>query len=97
MTINEGLIPDQLHQYPFAPAPIELPIENLLPRAEIETALGNCDNNFSPHDLTFQVRIAVILAGLIVAVATQRRMGREFLKPPSEILMESALIIINED
>ena len=35
------LLPDQLHQYPFPPPAVELAVEDLLPRPEVQPAVGD--------------------------------------------------------
>jgi len=44
-------LPNNLHQYPLLPSSIELSVENLLPRPEVEFALRDGDHNFTPHHL----------------------------------------------
>src|SRR5713101_3887872 len=46
---------NHLHQHAFSPQPVELPIENLFPRAEVQPAFGNRDDDFSPHQLALDV------------------------------------------
>src|SRR5262249_47558919 len=64
-----ALSPDRLDQAALGPAPIELAVEDLLPRAEIELALGDRHHHFAAHDLSLVVGVGVILARPIVLVA----------------------------
>lgn len=68
------LLTNDLDQYPLAAATVELAVKNLLPGAKIEAALGDGHHHFPPHDLTFQVSIAVILTGAIVQITADRFM-----------------------
>ncbi len=49
-TANSSL-PDDFDEHAFATATVELAVENLLPRAEIEPPIGDRDHNLTPHDL----------------------------------------------
>ena len=62
---------------------VEFAVEDLLPRAEIEFAVGDRHDHLAPHDLAFQVRIGVILAGPVVTVLGNRFVRGEFFQPPS--------------
>src|SRR5262249_43272899 len=70
------LISHNFPPHPFAPSGVELPVENLLPRAKIEFALGNGDDNFASHHLSFYVRIGIVFAGIVVAILLDRFVGR---------------------
>ena len=97
ITKADSLFPDQLDQNSFSATSVELAIENLLPRPKIETALGDGHDDFTAHHLSFEVGVAVVLAGLIVPVPTERCVGGKFFKPAPEILMQSPFVIIDED
>jgi hypothetical protein len=43
-----GLLSYYLNHYAFAPPAVEFAIENLFPGPEIQTAVGNCDDDFPP-------------------------------------------------
>src|SRR5580700_3475612 len=59
---------DNLHQHPLLPPSIEFPIENLLPRTEVELSLGNRHHHLAPHHLAFQMRVRVVLPSPIMQV-----------------------------
>ena len=46
------LLAYDLNEGSFAPAPIKLPIKNLLPGTEIEFSFRNGNDYFTAHDLT---------------------------------------------
>src|SRR5215471_6376204 len=90
------LFSDNFHQHPFAPSTVELAIENLLPRAEIEFAVGNGDHNFAPHHLSFYVRIGIVFAGIVVAILLDRFVGRYFFQPDTVIVMKAGFVVIDK-
>ena len=70
---ERGLLADDLHQHALRPAAVEFAVENLLPRAEVELAVGDGDHDFAAHDLPLQVGVGVVLAGAVVAVVRADR------------------------
>jgi hypothetical protein len=66
---RSALFANDLDQHALAAPSIELAIKNLLPRAEVEFTRRDRDHNLPPHNLAFQMRIGIILAGSVVAVA----------------------------
>src|SRR5262245_1024256 len=64
-----------------APA-VELAVEDLLPRTEVELAVRHRDDDLAAHDLALVVGVAVVLARAVVMVALGRRVvRREPLEP----------------
>ena len=90
------LFPDDLNQDPFSAATVKFAIEDLFPRAEIEPAPGYRDHNLPSHYGPFQVPVGIVLAD-IVTVLRYRFVGSELLEPDSKIMMQAALVIVNED
>jgi hypothetical protein len=83
------LLPDDLDEHAlFAPA-IELAVEDLLPRSKVEISVSDGDNHLPAHNLAFQMGIAVVLTGAIMAVMGYRLMGGKVLKPVFIVLVES--------
>src|SRR5689334_11096780 len=79
----------------FATLAVELGVEHLLPRAEIEPAPGDRQHYLMAHQRALQVRVGVVLAGLMMPVRQPRR--REFLEPHLKILDQPALPVIDVD
>ena len=50
-------LPDDLHYDPLVAAPVELAVEDLLPRSEIELPVRDRDDDLAPHDLPLVVRV----------------------------------------
>src|SRR5262245_5667715 len=90
------LFSDNFHQHPFTPPAVELAVEDLLPRAKIEFALGNGDDNFPPHHLSFYVRIGIVFAGIVVAILLDWFMRRQFFQPDAVIVMEAGFVVVDE-
>lgn len=88
---------DNFHQHPLATTPIELAVEDLFPRAEIEFSLRDGDDHFAAHDLSFQVCVGVVLASAVVAVLCRWFMRREFLQPDIVVVQQSVLRIVDID
>jgi hypothetical protein len=62
-------VPDHLDQHPLRAPAVELAVENLLPRAEVELAVGDRHDHLAAHDLPLVVGVAVVLARAVVVVA----------------------------
>ena len=62
------LLAHDLHEDSFASSAVEFVIENVLPRAEVQLAVGDCHYNLAPHDLSFVVSIGVVFSSTIVQV-----------------------------
>jgi hypothetical protein len=73
---QESLVANYLDQHAFAPTAVEFAVENLFPRPEIQFAFGDCDDDFTAHDLTFQVSVSVVFAGSIVPIGGGRSVRR---------------------
>src|SRR5215472_13413876 len=65
---GEGLLTNNLDEHSFRAISVELAVENLLPRAEIELSPSYCYHDFASHDLPLEVSVGVVLAGAVVMV-----------------------------
>ena len=65
-----------IHPHSLVALAVELAVEDLLPRTEVELALGDRDDDFAAHDLALHVRVGVVFAGAVVRVALRRRVER---------------------
>ena len=84
------LLPDDLDQHALPPAPVELAVEDLLPRPEVQPAARDRDDDLAAHHLPLEVRVGVVLAGAVVAILADRRVGRQLLQPIVVVLVQSA-------
>ena len=75
--------PDDFDQDPFSPPPVELPVENLLPRTEIEFSIGHGHHNLSSHDQPFQVGIAILFTHIVTILSddTEKQADGEQVSP----------------
>ncbi len=92
----EALFPNNLNQHPLPPLPIILPVKDLLPRAEVELAVRDGDDDLAAHELALEVGVGIVLAGLVVVVLRDGRMWRERFKPPFEIAVQAMLVVVDE-
>ena len=90
------LLADNFDQHPLPSPAVELPVENPLPGAKIKPAVGHRDHHLATHDLALQVRIGVVLTGSVVPILVNRRMRRQPFELDLVIVMQAALIIVNE-
>src|SRR5574337_1769567 len=65
---HTSLFSDDLHENPLTTTPVELAIKNLLPRTEVEFAFGERDDDFTPHHLSLQMSITVVLACVVMPI-----------------------------
>ena len=91
-----NLFPQNLHQHPLVPPPVELAVENLFPGSEIQFAFGDRDNNFAAHDLTFEMSIGVVFAGAVVLISVGGSVRCEFFQPDLVVVMKTWFVVINE-
>src|SRR3974390_1537079 len=54
---------DDFHQHALLAPAVELAVEDLFPRAEVEFAGGDGDDDFPAHDLALPVGVGVVFAG----------------------------------
>jgi hypothetical protein len=90
------LFPNDLHQHPLLSAPVELPVQDLLPRPEVQPPLGYCHHDFPPHDLPLDVRVGVVLAGVVVALLAHRLVRSDLLQPGFIVVMQSRFVVVDE-
>src|SRR5436190_21518137 len=67
---------DDLDQHPLGPPAVEFAVKNLLPRAEVELAARDRDDNFAAHDLALVMSVGVIFAGAVVLIPLRRWVER---------------------
>ena len=97
MSKLKRLISNYFHQDSLAPATVELAVEDLFPGAEVEFAFGDGNDDFPPHDLSFQVRVGVVFTGAVVPVLVCRFVRRELLQPHLITVQQTFLGIVDED
>src|SRR5262249_57761711 len=63
-----SLFADDLDEHSLLPLPVEFAVEDLFPRSEVQLSVCDCHDDFASHDLTLDVRVRIILTGIVVAV-----------------------------
>src|SRR5579875_2271699 len=91
------LLADNLHQDALGPATVELTVEDLFPWSEVEGASRNRHHDLAAHDLALEVRVGVVLPCVVMPVLGRRRVGGETLQPPAEVLVQSRLVVVDEN
>src|SRR5690606_7514904 len=87
-----ALLPDDLDEHALTTKAIELAIEDLLPRAEIQPASRDGDDHFAPHDGPLQMGVRIVLVPIVLVLAV-RFLWREMLEPFLKIAVQPALVV----
>ncbi len=90
-----ALFANNLYQNSLPSPAVKFAIENLLPRSKVELPFGNSHDDFAAHELSFHVRVRIVLAGAIVLVLRSRFMRRELLQPDIIVIQQPVLRIID--
>src|ERR1044071_7225575 len=88
---------DNFYQHALAAPPVEFSVEDLFPWAEIELAARNGDHHFTSHDLALDVRVRVVLTGVVVTIVLERLVWRELLQPDGIVMMQTGFVVVDED
>ena len=89
---------NDLHKHALFTLPIELVVEDMLPRSKVQLPIGNRHHDLAAHDLPFVMSISIVLAGAIVMVTLGRRIERgQFLQPCVVVVMQAGFVVINEN
>ena len=95
--IARSLLTNDFDQHTFLSPAIKLTIKDLLPGPEVQLASCDCNDNLASHHLSFDVRVGIVLAGLVVMIAANGFVWRELFEPGFVIVMQSAFVVIDED
>src|SRR5208282_6546283 len=87
------LFSHHFYEHAFVAPPVEFGVENLLPGTEVELAAGHRDDDFVVNDQRFQMRVSVVLTGLVMPVVLPE--GRELFQPLVDVVDKSALVIVD--
>ena len=87
MALGASLLPNDLDQHPLPPPAVELAVEDPLPRAKVEAAVGYRDDDLAAHDLSLQVGVGVVFAGAVVPVLVNRCVRSQPFEPHLVIMM----------
>jgi len=94
---SDASLADDLDQHPLAPPPVELSVEDPLPRAEVELAARDRHHHLAPHHLALEVGVPVVLPRPVVEILRDRIVRCEPLQPTFIVIVETALVIVDED
>jgi len=94
--VFEDSLPDDFHERPFLPSPLEFPRENLFAGTEIEFPFRHGHDDLPAHALPLQVGVPVVFSRAVVPVLRNRLVPCEFLQLGFIALMELRLVVLNE-
>ncbi len=89
-------LPNDLHWYALPPPPVKFPIEDPFPGPQVQPPFGDGNYHFAPHDLPPDVRVCIVLAGVVVAILARRLMRRHLLKPAIIGLLQAEFTVVGE-
>src|SRR2546422_2684810 len=88
---GKPLLTDYFNEDPLATTAVELPVEDLLPGAEVQPSAGDGHDYLASHDLPLDVGIGVIFARLVVFVRAALR-GESF--EERLVVLQQALLVV---
>src|SRR5450830_974597 len=91
------LFPEDLDEDALVAAAVPLAVEDPLPRAEVEPPLRDGGDDFAAHELPLDVRVGIVLAGVVVAPLRDRVVGDERLEETLVIAVKAGLVVVDED
>ena len=108
-SVAPGLLPKHLDDHPLRPPAVELAVEDLLPGAQVEPAVGHGHDHLVVDEQVLQVRVAVVLAAAVMAVVARigqelarhvvRRLlparRRHLVEPLHHVLVQAWLVVVD--
>ena len=91
------LLTNNLYKHSLAAVPVELPVKDLFPWAEVEFAFGDGDDDFAAHDLAFEVGVGIVFAGAVVMILGSGSVRGEFFEPDLVIVVEAGFVVVDEN
>src|SRR5262245_15605610 len=85
---------EDLDDDPLLPPPVELRIEHLLPRTEVERTLGDREDHLVMHQRALEMRVGIVLTGLVMAIVPG---GRKLLEPHHAAVLQATLLVVHPD
>lgn len=89
------LLSDDLDDDPFGALPIEFAVEEALPRAKVDPAIGDGQDDLVMQQEVFEVGIAVILTCLVMAIGGIY--GCKLLGPFHDVAVEARFLILDDN
>src|SRR5450756_3172347 len=103
------LLAQHLDDEPFVAAPIELAVQDCLPRPEVEPAVGDRDDDLVVHQQVLEVGVAVVFAAAMVAIVAAvgkqlpgdvvgRRLPgrrRQLVEPLERVGLDAGLVVVD--
>ena len=89
------LLSDDFDDDPFGALPIEFTVEETLPGAKVDPAIGDGQDNLVMEQEVFEVGIAVVLACLVMAIGGIY--GCQLLCPFHDVALEAGFLVLDDD
>ncbi len=89
------LLADDFDQNAFFSAAVELAVENLFPGPEVELAIRDSNDDLSPHHLPLDMRVRIVLPGVIVPILLDGLMRRQSFQEVVVVLQEAGFIVVD--
>ena len=94
--MSSSSLPNHLHQHSLASPPVELPVEDLLPRPKVQLTIGHCHHDLAAHDLPLDVHIGIVFPRIVMPVLACRLMRRDLFQPGIMVMLQPGLVIVDE-
>lgn len=91
-----ALFSNDFYKNPLPAEAVKFPVKDLLPRAEVEGALGDRHNNLPAHNRTLEVGVGIVLAA-IVGVLGVREFGGKAFQPLLKVPVETGFVVVDKD
>src|SRR5712691_7471370 len=82
-----GLLTHDFNDDALGTLAVKLGVEDALPRPQIKLARGNRQNHLVMHQQALQVGIAIVFAGLVMAILAAK--GRKLFQPLVDVLNQT--------
>src|SRR3712207_3233960 len=91
------LLPHRLDDDALRALPVPLAVEDALPRAEVQTPIGDWDDDLVANGQRSEMRGRVVLPGAAVVAVPLGVPGRDVvLEPVEDVLPQSRLVVVDE-
>ncbi len=74
--VRSHLVADRLENNPLSASAVELGVEDLLPRAEVELPVGDRKHDLVAHQVPLEVRIGIVLTVVVAVLLESARAAR---------------------
>src|SRR5207249_10244079 len=91
------LFANDLNENSLLSSAIKLSIEDLLPGSKVQLTARNSDDHLASHDLPLDMRIGIVLSGVVVPILAHRLMRHEPFEKVVVIFQKARLVVVDID